>query len=411
MLMKKILLLLLLLTVHVAAWAQYELKGRVVDENTNEPLGFVSIYLNTTTRGTATNEKGAFALAVPAGKYEVVVSFLGYEPIIYPIDTENLPGSVLFKLRLKENKLGMVEVKGKRDEMWYRNLEVFKESFLGTSALAGTCKLLNPEVLSIQFDAATSVLTVSAEVPLIIENAGLGYKIEYLLTNFEYRAKESYISFVGYPKYELAEGGKGKQRRWVKNREASFNGSLMHFFRALQNKRLEEEGFNLRRLYRTPNPERPSEEEITAARAYLREQSLQGNYITIKSKGNSPLLTRADSVGDIISRAGLPKVVEQLDINPVPYSEYLSFDGGYARLAFKGYFQVVYTGEKEEAAYIRYRRGGSITPSYQTSVISLTTDAVYLEKNGSTANPLDVFLEGYWGWEKMAEMLPLDYGL
>lgn len=48
-------------------------------------------------------------------------------------------------------------------------------------------------------------------------------------------------------------------------------------------------------------------------------------------------------------------------------------------------------------------------PSYQTSVIYLQTDEVLLEPNGNIVEPLHVFFEGYWGWEKLGDMLPLDY--
>jgi hypothetical protein len=30
---------------------------------------------------------------------------------------------------------------------------------------------------------------------------------------------------------------------------------------------------------------------------------------------------------------------------------------------------------------------------------------------GNITEPLDVFFEGYWGWEKIGDMLPMDYQL
>jgi hypothetical protein len=49
------------------------------------------------------------------------------------------------------------------------------------------------------------------------------------------------------------------------------------------------------------------------------------------------------------------------------------------------------------------------TPSFQTSVLSLLEPYTYLEPNGMILNPYSYLVEGYWGWEKLAEMLPLDY--
>jgi hypothetical protein len=34
---------------------------------------------------------------------------------------------------------------------------------------------------------------------------------------------------------------------------------------------------------------------------------------------------------------------------------------------------------------------------------------VLLEEMGNIIEPLDVLFEGYWGWEKLGDMLPLDY--
>lgn len=400
--MKKALFLSLFCLIAFAARAQSPLKGRVVDTKTNEPLEFVSVYLNTTTRGTTTNAKGEFSLPLPEGTYDVIVSYLGYEPIVYTIQTDSLPASVLFKLEPKAHQLGTVEIKGKRDSEWYANLEVFKENFLGRSWIARGCKLLNPEVLSIVFDPTTAVMTVNANGPLLIENTVLGYKLEYLLKDFAFHARERYVTYQGYPRYELMQGGRSRQRRWEKNRLAAYKGSAMHFVRALQKQQLEQEGFNLRRLYRLPNPNRPSDEEIAAARAYVRENGISR-------------LDLNDSIGDLLARARLPRFIEQLDKNPVPYQEYLSVEDSRAIVSFENFMQVVYTGEKEEQAYLNneisivHGRTVARTPSYQTSVFSLYTPFVEIEAAGNFVKPLDVLLEGYWGWEKLGDMLPLDY--
>jgi hypothetical protein len=48
-------------------------------------------------------------------------------------------------------------------------------------------------------------------------------------------------------------------------------------------------------------------------------------------------------------------------------------------------------------------------PTYQTSVISLNTESVLLEEMGNIIEPLAMLFEGYWSWEKIGDMLPLDY--
>ena len=379
--------------------AQYQLKGRVVDENTNEPLAFVSVFINTTTSGTQTNTKGEFTLTVTAGKNDLVVSFVGYQPIIYQVDTGKPLPVHLFKLAPSNQLLNEVVVTAKRDSAWYQNLAVFKEAFLGKSRVASQCKLLNPEVLRISFDPETSVLEVTAHDMLQIENPLLGYRLKYLLTHFKYEMKESYVSYSGYPNYEPMKGNRLKEQRWAKNRQQAYNGSVMHFVRTLRKQQLEKEGFNLRKLIRYPNPDRPSEAEIEAVRAELRQY------------GHGFVLKQDDPRSIILSKAKLPKFLEQLDTARVAYTTYLyCTPDNEIKISFKDFFQVVYTGEKEELAYaqtavlFKPRK-----PTFQTSVLYLNNDSVTLEELGNINQPLDCTFEGYWAWEKVGDMLPLDY--
>ncbi|MBB5283234.1 hypothetical protein HNQ92_001360 [Rhabdobacter roseus] len=379
---------------------QATIRGKVIDGTTNQPLEFVSVYLNTTTIGTLTNEKGDFSIpARVAGKYELVVSMVGYEPIIYALDVNELPASFLFKLAPKDYALKGITVKAKRDQEWYRNLEVFKENFLGRGDLARQCKILNPEVLIIVFDPETGTLKVEAKDAIQIENLALGYKISYLLVGFEYLTRERFISYLGYPRYELITGNARQQRRWERNRLTAYHGSTMHFVRALRQQRLEEEGFNLRRLIRMPNPDRPSPEAFEQARAQLR------------ARGDYDQVPEDDPIKVTLSKANLPEVLERLDTAKVPYQNYLQRDSSGVRMAFEGYFQVVYTGEKEEFSYIHSTSGPGPTrrPTFQTSVLSLQTEWVQLDELGEFNPPLGVFVEGYWGWEKVSYSLPFDY--
>jgi hypothetical protein len=112
-----------------------------------------------------------------------------------------------------------------------------------------------------------------------------------------------------------------------------------------------------------------------------------------------------------LSKARLPKIIERLDTAIVPYGHYLRQVDQQITMTFEGFFQVVYTGEKEELAYVQASNGFQIRrPTWQTSVISLRGDPVLLEEMGNISDPLGVLFEGYWGWEKTGDMLPLDYG-
>jgi len=399
---KKLLFAFVFILLSTACYAQNNMiTGRVIDGATDEPLQFVTIFITNTTLGTTTSEKGSFSISLPPGRHEIIVSMVGYGPIVYPLEiltSGKAPAPLLFKLTQTETALNSVSVKAKRDPSWYDNLEVFKTNFLGRSKVASQCKLTNPDNLIIVFDPANGTLKVESKELMVIENPVLGYKVSYLLVEFNYDLNQKYVSYLGYPRFEPMKGSKSRQKRWHKNRLKAYNGSAMHFVRTLRQKKLEEEGFNLRRLIRVPNPDRPTEEEFAEARRQL------------QTLGNSTTLTENHPLNRILAKTSLPKILERLDTTRVPYKEYVTEQGNEVRLSFDGYFQIVYTGEKEEAAYVaasspfRTRQ-----PTYQTSVISMKEEQVFLEKSGSISDPLALVFEDYWGWEKVGDMLPLDY--
>ncbi len=194
--------------------------GRVIDEKTNEPLEFVSVYITNTTIGTITNEKGGFSLMLDPGNYEVVVSMVGYGPIVHPIEIksqESAMAPTLFKIAQKSYVLDTVSVLAKRDASWYSNLRSFKEYFLGKSSMAQKCKLLNPDALITVFDIEKQTLTVTAKEPLLIENPELGYKIKFLLIAFVMNKEARYSSYLGYPHFEACMVMKRKGRNGRKN--------------------------------------------------------------------------------------------------------------------------------------------------------------------------------------------------
>jgi len=378
----------------------YTLKGRVVDGETEEAIAYASVFINTTTIGTTTDTEGRFELQLPAGSYELVISYVGYEPIVYLFQAAVGAPSFLFKLKPTEYTLDEVEIKAERGKAWYQNLEVFKKYFLGNSTAADRCTLLNPEVLSFTYEPENGLLNAQARELLQIENQALGYRIDYLLIDFNYDSKQKMVTFLGYPRYTELQGSRRKQRRWQRNRERAYRGSTLHFLRALRQNRHREEGFRIRRLIREPNPNRPSEEEIAAARAEMRR------------RGEGFVLSENDSLAQILRRSNEPEFVEKMVERRVPVEAFLHQKGEEAFLKFEDYLIVVYTKEREQLAYVNQSGGFERRkPGLQTSVISLRRSVATIEPLGYFTDPLSVLLEGYWGWEKVADSLALDYEL
>src|SRR5688500_4739718 len=66
----------------------FKVSGKVQDES-GKPLPFASAFLNQTTLGDRTTEAGTFTIRhIPPGKYELIVSYLGFEPVIMPVEVQ-----------------------------------------------------------------------------------------------------------------------------------------------------------------------------------------------------------------------------------------------------------------------------------------------------------------------------------
>ena len=76
---KLLFLLAALILSPTVAKAQFSVAGRVVAEDTREPLPGANVFLEGTMHGTATDERGRFKLSnIERGTYTLIVSMVGY---------------------------------------------------------------------------------------------------------------------------------------------------------------------------------------------------------------------------------------------------------------------------------------------------------------------------------------------
>ena len=172
------------------------IKGVVQDAVTRAPLPFANVFLNNTTKGTVTDEKGEFLLKVlqEPGNYELVVSYVGYKSYKSRISlSENEILSATVLLAPAEQELKDVEVKATRDKVWEKQLKKFKKVFLGDDQLADSCKILNPWV--IDFAEKSGKMSAYANEPIEIDNNGLGYKLLFHL-NYFWTDRSGYLLLV-----------------------------------------------------------------------------------------------------------------------------------------------------------------------------------------------------------------------
>jgi hypothetical protein len=340
--------------------------GRVVDDSTHLPIQNANVFVANSTLGSGTNDQGHFQIRnVPVGPCELVASRVGYSMRSLRLTvSESRKTEVTIGLHPTNVEMGEVVVSAPDPGEWRSGLEKFKKLFIGTTANAQECVILNPEILDFRIDAAGG-FNASVRQPLQIENRALGYHLEYFLT--EFRLDESppsaflfpgpVLTFEGKQKYsELKPATLDDSLRWKENRRKAFAGSPRHFLIALFNHELEQEGFIVRLLPAlTPNV-------------------------------NDPRLQR-----------------------PIQESEIL-FDGAKSHeklLRFREFLEVEYVRESPEYGFnlLRSRRTGS-----QVSWIKLNYESgVTIDSRGVIKDWYPTRISGYWAWKRIADALPLDY--
>ena len=141
---------LMLALLPVAVIAQFELSGIVKDASSNEVLPFANVFIANTQIGTTVQEDGRFFLKrVASGNQEIVVSFVGYETLVYRLNVNEYSAKKEIELSLKRMSIELagVDVKALSKKKRKRYLKKFTSAFLGETENAAHCKILNPEVL------------------------------------------------------------------------------------------------------------------------------------------------------------------------------------------------------------------------------------------------------------------------
>lgn len=395
--------LFLLLSISNLVIAQVVIKGTVFIDK--KPIQGAAVYFNNTMVGTTTNNNGEFYFKIKEGQYQLIVSYLGYKKINYNLNTTLFKDNLRFNLIEEENVLDEIIIKKTvYDDEWKYNLISFEREFIGISNLSKKCKIQNPKVLHFEYNPKTNILEAFARKPLIIKHKDLGYLITYDLVSFVKTG--NYVTVVGYSRYENLKGSKRKKREWKKNRLEAYNGSRVHFLKSVLNNKTESEGFIINQFKRVPNPERPSEEEIKKARELIKLSMPNVDYF---KKIEVPR-TALDSALLVSKKIRLPKFRDYLYKSKLTSKDLLRNKNGQYFLNFKDNLSIVYTKELEEKAYILRNAFSKIRePLPQTSSFIPLKMPLQLDKLGILINPLDVLYEGYWSYEKLANMLPLDY--
>lgn len=381
----------------LAAHSQKLLTGTVLDADKATPIPKASIFLNNTSVGTTANEEGKFELYIPAGRFELIVSSIGYQTHNQPINAAEITDAVTIKLKIKAPDLEEVIIEPFEKDGWKKWGRWFTDNFIGTSEYGLDTRLINPEALRFRHSKTNSLLTVVATAPLTIQNDALGYRVTYQLENFRFDFKSRYLLYAGYPFFEHLQGSDRKLRKWEAAREDVYYGSLLQFMRAVYRNKIAKEGFEVRRLQKVPNAEKQRVKTV-----YRRgfQAGGDGRLLSVMHGDSSEYYNRILQQDDHLNIIGK-------DVLPGDSIAYAA-DSVTAGVDFPDYLLVIYNRKKVPYEFKRLHPKSSDAP--MSEITLLNGRPIEVSANGSFFSPEDLLSTGYWAWwEKMGTMLPFDY--
>ncbi|KLT65822.1 carboxypeptidase-like regulatory domain-containing protein [Pedobacter sp. BMA] len=403
---KRLLVALLFFILGANALAQntFSISGIVRDKK--DGLPGASIYLSGYKVATVADNNGRFKLTnLKPGSYDLLVQIVGYLPYSKSVIISDK--SVEVDLVLKENVAQLDEVTVRADPNRQKYINQFKEFFIGKTPNATQCRILNPQVLNVDFDITKSTLTVSTTEFLVVENKALGYRLKYMLDHFEYNSRTHIIYYSGHPFFEELKASAAKKKKYIAAREVAYYGSSQHFFRSLYAGKSQEEGFIINKMVKIPNPNRYPEYLINGNLEKIKAVAEKTGIRQNKGKIDTALLafwTKQKEMPRTIDKFSRADVLTDTLVHYFNQNlRYLNYTDG---------LLIQYTKEKESLAYSK--TGFWIfrpldVPENEISVANLTEGPVRFYENGGIYDSRSLLYEGYWAYEKIADMVPMDY--
>lgn len=223
-----------------------------MDGKTNLPIESAAVYFDGTSIGTSTNVDGEFQIrAVEGVTSPLIVSFLGYQKVFIP----NYEIGKLYKILLEEDLNALDEVVISSDDGMPKEIKLqhFRREFLGKTENGQSCKILNESDLIFRFNSKTNQLTASAKKPLLIRNENLKYLISFDIQDFiidysyvdvlQNHFRVNSVIYTGTSFYRDLDSINTK--RTLKKRDKVYEGSVLHFMRALHKKQLAEHDYRI----------------------------------------------------------------------------------------------------------------------------------------------------------------------
>lgn len=350
-------------------------EGKVKDVSNQDPVPNATVRVEGTTITGSTNDEGSFSLSVPKGYYEIQADRDGYTEGLRIVEVkrnsrviENFDFEITEEQRPESGNLN-VSVSGANSGTNGHNSgdskkhENFISYYINNDL---NCSLENPG--DIHFAQTPSdEIRINNPVKLHIMNHDLGYKIRVDLNSF---ISKDYGEILGtdvdaeYYFEELEPENEEQAKRWEKNREKYFEGSLRHFLIALAS----------------------NKSALTFGYRMYSGQSVNTT---------SAMAFSSSTVTDV--------EVEKIDLinNNVVFEQSENFV-----ISFEDELRVEYVrkGVNDPADIM-----GLDDYDNQTSWITLNNRYAEFTNNGIIIEPESVDLKGVWRYTPVCEMLPKDY--
>lgn len=335
--------------------AQFEVKGTVKDSQ-NNPIVLANVYISGSSIGTSTGESGQFIISdLKSGQYDLIISHVNYELVYLPLKVNN-QSIDLGTIKLKElaYDLTTVEITQKEDKKWNKHFKQFKTFLLGEHYRNKNIAI--PDSYNADFNVEGKVIKESYPFQLQIINTYTGFEVYYAVESFQIGKKgPQYI--LGYPRFtEIQANTPDQKAEWDQNRFDSYRGSLRHFFKALIDDKLTENGF----------------------KAQLTNTIIADKDVSVSETNRFTISNSDNKFKDLIK-------VEKTNIN------------GILRIKFDYYLRIHYENEMGN------NRLG------QFSMVQSPEGYIDVYESGIPVNPAEFYTYGHLATEGLYEMLPSDY--
>jgi CarboxypepD_reg-like domain len=359
----------------------FSISGRVTDATGGTPLSKATVFINNTTRGAVADENGYFTIGgLSSGTYELVISFVGYNALLTPIKISGKNYEGNFKLQLKQTELRELLIVNADTKQRY--LDLFKKNLLGFTYDADKCMIKNINAVQFAKGKTNEDIVAYADEELEIDNPVLGYTIFFEIKDMHFNTVTTDCWFFGYTRYVDRMDKKNINKKWVRSRKNVYMGSLQHFLRSLVNKQLGKNGFI---IY-----------EVDAG---LNSIQQHGGSLQNETRNGQLSTSAAGATADV-------KILQEENILKTGGTdEYRVYE-----LLLRNQLLIKYSRNsdlKVQLSRTMYLPG---QPELGTiSGLRIKKTPAIVDYRGVLLTPMNIFVDGIWTSERLANMLPDDY--